>query len=556
MKSKWLSGYILILAAVVLSACSDDSNVEVEESEEASSGSNDLVIATASDIVTLDPHGSNDLVSAQVRENIYEKLVAQDIDGELEPALATEWEQTDDTTWNFKLREGTTFHNGSEFTGEDVKATLERVTDTAVASQSAFLFEMIEDIEVVDGSEVNITTEYPFAPLANHLSHNTGAIISKEIIDEDYQYALDEAGIDLTVDEYYELRESGGEEYEDTAEQIAEYTGTVLGDNTDGTNHLVLESRTSGEEVVTSKFEDFTGGDRDFDTVTFKVIPESGSRIAELQAGGTQVIKDVDSSTASTIEGTDGVDLLETEATRIEYLGFNVEQAPFDDVNVRQAIAHAIDKDEIVSGVYDDMGLAVSNPVPEAIWGYDENTEGIEYDIERAEELLSETDVADGFETTLWVNEDQARIDTAVYIQESLSDIGIDVSIEQFEYGAFLETLANGSHNMFLLGWTTVTGDADNALYALFHSDYQGAGGNRSFYSNDEVDSLLDTGREATDENERLEAYSEVEQLLIDDAPTVPIINTNFAAGIDNSQIEGIELDAIGSIRFDNVTFK
>lgn len=556
MKSKWLSGYILILAAVVLSACSDDSNVEVEESDEASSGSNDLVIATASDIVTLDPHGSNDSVSAQVRENIYEKLVAQDIDGELEPALATEWEQIDDTTWNFKLREDTTFHNGSEFTGEDVKATLERVNDTAVASQSAFLFEMIEDIEVVDGSEVNITTEYPFAPLANHLSHNTGAIISKEIIDEDYQYALDEAGVDLTVDEYYELRESGGEEYEDTAEQIAEYTGTVLGDNTDGTNHLVLESRTSGEEVVTSKFEDFTGGDRDFDTVTFKVIPESGSRIAELQAGGAQVIKDVDSSTASTIEGTDGVDLLETEATRIEYLGFNVEQAPFDDVNVRQAIAHAIDKDEIVSGVYDDMGRAVSNPVPEAIWGYDENTEGIEYDIERAEELLSETDVADGFETTLWVNEDQARIDTAVYIQESLSDIGIDVSIEQFEYGAFLETLANGSHNMFLLGWTTVTGDADNALYALFHSDYQGAGGNRSFYSNDEVDSLLDTGRVATDENERLEAYSEVEQLLIDDAPTVPIINTNFAAGIDNSQIEGIELDAIGSIRFDNVTFK
>lgn len=554
MKRKWFVSYIMLLVVFILSACTSDSNVD-EVTEEDGDAGNDLVIAVSSDIVSLDPHGSNDSVSAQVRENIYEKLVAQDIDGELVPGLAEEWTQVEDTVWSFKLREGTTFHNGSEFTGEDVKATLERVTDPAVASQSAFLFEMIEDIEVLD-NEVNITTEYPFAPLPNHLSHNTGAIISKEIIDEDYQYALDEAGVDLTVDEYYELRESGGEEYEEVSEQISEYTGTVLGDNADGTNHLVLESRTSGDEVVGSKFEDFQGGDREFDTVTFRVIPESGSRIAELQAGGAQVVKDVDSSTAVTIEGTEGAELLETESTRIEYLGFNTEKTPFDDVKVRQAVAHAIDKEAIVSGVYDDMGKVAENSVPEVIWGYDESVAGLEYDVDRARELLSETDVADGFSTTLWVNEDQQRIDMAVYIQESLQQIGINVSIEQFEYGAFLETLGNGNHDMFLLGWTTVTGDADNSLYALFHTDYMGAGGNRSFYSNPEVDALLDAGRESTDDNERLDAYSEVEQLLIDEAPTVPVINTNFAAGVDTTQVEGIELDAIGSIRFDNVVFK
>lgn len=555
MKRKQFTAYIVLFTALVLSACADDSNVE-EATDGASEGGNDLVIATSSDVVSLDPHGSNDSVSAQVRENIYEKLVAQDVEGDLEPALATEWEQVDDTTWNFKLREDTTFHNGSTFTGEDVKATLDRVKDEAVASQSAFLFEMIEDIEVVDDNEVNITTEYPFAPLANHLSHNTGAIISKEIIDEDYQNALDEAGVDLTVDEYYELREESSEDYEEIVEQISEYTGAILGDNTDGTNHLELDSRSSGEEIVTSKFEEFQGGNREFDMVTFKVVPESSSRVAELQAGDTQIIKDVDSGAAATIEEDEDAELFETESTRIDYLGFNTEQEPFDDVRVREAIAHAVDKEAIVSGVYDGMGEVTSTSIPETIWGFDETIAGIDYDIEQAEELLEETDVADGFSTTLWVSEEQTSIDTAVYIQESLQEIGVDVSIEQYEYGAFLETLANGDHDMFLMGWTTVTGDADNSLYSLFHTDYQGDDGNRSFYSNNEVDELLDVGRESTNDEDRLAAYSEVEELLATEVPTVPIINTDFAAGVDTTQVEGIELDAIGSIRFENVEFK
>lgn len=464
--------------------------------------------------------------------------------------------QVSDNEWNFKLREDTTFHNGSEFTGEDVKATLERVNDQAVASQSAFLFEMIEDIELIDDHEINITTEYPFAPLANHLSHNTGAIISKEMIDEDYQHALDEAGVDLTAEEYYSLREEGGAEYEETAEKIAGYTGEILGDQADGTNHLVLDSRNSGEQTVLTKFEDFQGGDRAFDTVTFKVVPEASSRVAELQTGEAQIIKDIDASTAETISSNESTDLLETESSRIEYLGFNADQAPFDDVKVRQAIAHAINKDDIVSGVYNDMGKSTGNSVPEAIWGYDDSVEGLEYDPEEAEKLLSDTDVADGFSTTIWVDEEQSRIDTAVYIQESLQKIGIEVSIEQYEYGALLETLANGDHDMFLLGWTTVTGDADNALYALFHTDYQGAGGNRSFYSNEEVDELLDVGRESTDENDRLRTYSDVENLLAEEVPTVPIINTDFAAGVDSTQVSGVELDAIGSIRLEDIEFE
>ena len=224
MNKRYFMLLMVFVLTLALTACTDDSNVEegadgsedgenTSEDSEASggSGSGDLTIAMMDDAVTLDPHGSNDSASAQVRRNIYETLVFQETDMELVPGLAEEWEATEDDVWTFTLREGTTFHEGSEFTAEDVKATMDRVRDTAVASQVAFLFEMISEVEVVGDYEVNMHTEYPFAPLPSHLAHNTAGIMSKDIIDRDYQAALDEAGVDMTADEYYELRAEGGD---------------------------------------------------------------------------------------------------------------------------------------------------------------------------------------------------------------------------------------------------------------------------------------------------------------------------------------------------------
>src|SRR5690625_1318278 len=142
---------------------------------------------------------------------------------ELEQGLADEWEAVEDDVWNLTLREGTTFHNGSDFTAEDVKATFDRVRDPAVGSAVMFLFEMIEEVEIVGDYEVNLHTEYPFAPLPSHLAHSTAGIISKELIDKDYQAALDEAGVDMTPDEYYELREADNDEYAEVMDQITEH---------------------------------------------------------------------------------------------------------------------------------------------------------------------------------------------------------------------------------------------------------------------------------------------------------------------------------------------
>lgn len=559
---KYIMSLFPVLFILLLAACSDDSNVDEQAaggdndgaSEESNSG--DLVIAMQDDVVSLDPHGSNDTASAQVRMNIYETLVNQSADMELESGLAEEWEAVDEGVWNFKLREDTTFHSGEEFTAEDVKATLERVRDEAVASEAAFLFEMIEKVEIVGDYEVNIHTEYPFAPLPSHLAHNTGGIISKSLIDKDYQSALDEAGLDMTAEEYYELRASEGQEYESVKEDISEHLGSVIGSESDGTNHLVLENRTPGQETVLRKFENFQGGERNFDEVTFRVIPESGARLAELETGGVQVVRDVDSANADRVTDGENTELIEQESLRTDYLGFNVEKEPFDDVKVRQAISMAIDREAILEGVYDGMGQTASHPIAPDVWGYDESLTGQEYNLEKAKELMAESDHPDGFSTELWVRDDQMNVDTALYIQESLAELDIDVEVEQLEWGTFLESTAQGNQEMFLMGWTTVTADADNGLYALYHSDNFGSTGNRSFYANEELDAALVNGRNEADEITRADAYSKAQEIIIEQAPTASIVHSNFSIGVDSSKVEGVEMDPIGIVRLENVSFK
>src|SRR5699024_2520770 len=187
---------LLGVLILILAACTDDSNVEEEASEgeeSAAAEGGTLTLAIPSDAVSMDPHGSNDVPSEQIRDTIYEPLVTQDENFEIVPVLAEEYEQVDDTTWEFKLREGVTFHDGSEFNAEVVKANVERVKDPAKASARSFLLDMVTEVEVVDDYTVRLITEYPFAPLVNNLTHGAGKMISKDLIDADYQNALDEA---------------------------------------------------------------------------------------------------------------------------------------------------------------------------------------------------------------------------------------------------------------------------------------------------------------------------------------------------------------------------
>ena len=546
-----------VMFALVLAACTSDSEVDpaAEEgsAEGTPSGGQDLVISEMSDAVSLDPHGNNDVPSSNVRYNIYDSLTQLNADMEVEPGLATEWEQVDDNTWSFTLRDDVTFHDGTPFNAEAVVANLNRVLDPAMASPRMFLFEMITDVEAVDEHTVEITTEYPFAPLLAHLAHDGGGMISKDVIDADYQQALDAAGEDMTVEEYYELRDNG--EAEEVQDAISSELGKYVTENPVGTGSFKLQSRSPGEDVVLERNDDFYGEAAKLDTVTFKVVPETASRIAEIESGTSHIAGAVESSNVERISNGENTVLDETESMSLSYIGFNTEKEPLNDEKVRQAISYGIDRQSIIDGVYDGVGIPAAGPLAPGVFGYDENVEGISYDPEKAKELLAEAGYEDGLDLTIWTNDSPERVNTAVYLQESLKEIGINLTVEQLEWGAYLEQTAEGNHDMFILGWSTVTGDADYATYPLFHSSMKGDPGNRSFLEDEEIDSLLEAGRQETDEEKRLEIYSELQEKLVDVAPMAYIHHQNYLTGV-NSAVQGFSVDAQGIYQLDDVTIE
>lgn len=536
------------LLAVTLGSVLVANTVDAQEE-----GGGDLIIADMSDLVSLDPHGNNDVPSSNVRANIFDTLTVLDENMEVQPHLAVEWEETEDNTYSFTLRDDVVFHDGSQFNAEVVRANLLRVTDPNLASQRAFLYEMITDVEAVDEFTVEITTEYPFAPLLAHLAHDAGGMLSLEVITEDYNQALE--GTDLDYESYVEMLVNGEEFSEDVVAAIGENVGQYVATNPIGTGPFMLESRSPGDNTVLVRNDDYFDEPALLDSVTFKVVSETSSRIAELEGGYSHVIGAVGPMNRERVANHDETYLDETESMSLSYIGFNTQAEYLDDPLVRQAISYAIDRQTIIEGIYDGVGIPAIGPLAPAVFGYDENVEGITYDIERAKELMAEAGYEDGFSLSLWTNDNPERVDTAVFVQEALQEINIDVSVEQVEWGAYLEQTGQGEHDMFILGWSVVTGDADYGMYPLFHSEQIGEPGNRSFLQDEELDSLLEAGRQAIDPEERLEIYSQAQDLLVDLAPMAYIHHSNYLTGVRN-EVQNFEIDALGIYQLKNVSIE
>ncbi|WP_164214913.1 glutathione ABC transporter substrate-binding protein [Virgibacillus sp. YIM 98842] len=499
---KKIISFMLFIGLVgLLAACASEPDTEADEgaTEEGDSG-NSLIIAVGSDATELDPHMGTDIPSANVYHNkIFETLVIQDENMEFQPGLATEWERVDDLTWEFTLRDDVEFHDGEPFNAEAVKANLERVVDEEFASPRADLFNMIDEIEVVDEYNIKFTTEYPFSPLLANLAHYSGGIISPQAIEAD----------------------RSGE--------------TLLNEKPVGTGPFIFSSWEPGDEIVLERNDDYWNEPANVETVTFKVIPEGQTRISMIETGNAHIAEPINTNDVIQVEESENMYLYRSEGLGVDYIGFNVQKEPFDNKLVRQAISHALDTETIIDHVYNGVGVYAEGPIGPAVIGHDPDLEGLDYDVEKAKELLAEAGYPDGFETTIWTNDDQARMDAAEVAQSQLSEVGIDVSIEVVEWGAYLEGTANGDHDMFILGWSNMTGDGDYNQYFLFHSDSVGTPGNRSFYVNEEVDALIDEARRETDPDKRVELYQEVQEIEVEEAPLAYLRHTEYIAAVHNS---------------------
>lgn len=481
----------------------------------------ELVIEVLSEAVELDPHGSNDIPSSNVQRNIFETLVVRNFEtGEIEPLLAESWEYIDELTLQLKLRQGVKFHDGTDFNAEAVKVNLDRLLDPNIASPRLSNFEPITEIVVMDDYTIQIKTEKPYGPLLFALTHPGGNIMSPAVIEEDYK-----------------RMENGGE---------ARAYGN---ENPIGTGFLKLDKWTPGQEIRLVKNTEYWGEQVTYDSAVFKTVPESATRAADLEAGYAHIIDPVQPTEVPLVEGY--AQVLKQPSVSISYLGFNTEKEPFNNPKVRQAIAKALDREAIIKGVYDGFGVQAFGPLSPMVWGYTEDVTKQDTNIEEAKALLAEAGLADGFKTAIWTNDNPQRQQIAVILQETLKQLKIDATIEVMEWGAYLEKTSKGDHDMFMLGWAPSTGDADGALYPLFHSSDIG-NNNRTRYNNAKLDELLELGRIETDETIRADIYKQAQEMINTEAPAAFIHHQAYLTGYANN-VTGFSVDATGIYQIQNV---
>lgn len=486
-------------------AVPEPGNKDNGEGNTAEGGVKDLVVAWLSDPPSMDPHMSTDQQTSVMTTHIYDTLVKHDKDLVIQPSLAESWNAVDDVTWEFKLRQGIKFSDGSGFNAEVVKANLDRMLDPKVASPRASLVDMVKEVKVVDENTLQIVTAYPYSPLLAHLAHPGVSIISAEAIKQDYEKVT-----------------------------AGDKAGAYLNQNPAGTGVFKLESWNPGQEVKLVRNDDHWGDKAKLDSVTFKVVSEDGTRIAELETGYAHIVEPVSPSSISRVEGLDGAYLNRQASLSLSYIGFNTEKKPFDDVRVRQALSMAINKDEIISGIYEGTGIPATGPLAPDVYGYDASVKPIENNIEKAKELMKEAGLEKGFSTTIWTNDNPERIKMAEYVQSKLKELNVDVKIEVVEWGAYLAQTAEGKHDMFVLGWSTVTADADYGLYQVFHSANVGEPGNRTFTKDAELDKLLSEGRKESDPDKRKALYKQAQEKLVELAPMLYIHHQEYLDGISD----------------------
>lgn len=511
MKNKNKFWLVALAAVLFLVACGSDG------SDGASGDGSTLIVANGADPVTLDIQATNDQATTRVAKQIYDTLIQQTNDLELVPGLATEWEEVEENLYEFKLREDVTFHNGEPFTAEDVEFTLLRAVESPHIGHIVGSIDP-DTIEVVNDYTIRVGTQDTFGPFITHLSHPAMGILSK--------VAVEEAGEDYGV------------------------TVAV------GTGPFEFVEWVTGTHVIAERYDDYWGDAPEIERIEFTTITDPSVRLIELESGTAHIAYDIAPNDMAAIEENDELTLFNTPNLGAEYLGLNVQNdTPLQDVRVRQAIAHAVDVESIVDAVYQGVGDQMAGPINELVFGYNDELEPYAYDLELAEELLADAGYPGGdFTLSLYVGDNsQERIQVSQVIAENLAQIGITVEVSQMEWGAYLDATAMGEGDMHLLGWTTVTTDADYGLYPLFHSNSFGAPGNRSFYANDRVDELLDLGRYSTDQEARAEYYEEAQEIIAEEVPWVFLQTRENVTGISN-QVKGFEHHPTGSYYLKDVS--
>ncbi len=537
---KKLLTLILCLAMVltVFAGCSStpateegaSSSGEAAQGEAADSEYKDtLVFAMNTDVQSMDPQIQNDTTSEQVVKMLYNTLLKFEDDGTVVGDLAESWSVSEDKlTWTFNLKQGVKFHNGKELTSADVKATFDRALNAEAGGlRTTEIIKMFTAVEAPDPYTVTITTDGPYGPMESLMCN-----MSLGIMDADY---IEQYGLDLGT--------------------------SVEGEN--GTGPFKVVSWERDQEIVVERFDDYFGTPAKLKTVVYTVIPEAASRVIALETGEVDVIdKPTDEDLARLEADTENFTVLRKPTISQRLFRFGCNDPIISNTKVRQAIVYAIDRQAIIDALFTGSAYPSTAPLAPVTFGYS-NLGEIEQDLELAKSLLAEAGYPDGFDTKIVTTERyQNGIELAEIISQQLAEIGINAEIEVWEWSA-LSASWNGitadefDQPIFIMGAGPSMRDADGGLRGLYTTSETGLNDrNYGFYSNAEVDALIEQGMQETDQQKRVEIYKEAMEILYREDPVAFWLFDMYGLAITSSKVEGVTLSPISTITFENATVK
>lgn len=448
----------------------------------------------------LDPRFAVDALSSKINKLIYNGLFKLDEKLLVQPDLAESIQTPTPTTWVITIKKNIFFHNGNKLTTKDILYTFASIRDPKTASPHRGVFEQIKNFTALDDYSLKIELLQPFAPLLTGL--NIGIVPA--------------------------------------GSPIEGFTPT-------GTGPYRFKSQTQREEVLLERFDDYFGTKARTKNILFRSIAEDTLRTLEVMKGRLDLVQNaIPYVLLPAVKKAKNIAVTESSGINFTYMGLNLKDPILKNPQVRQALALAINRDEMIQYKLKGLAQQATSLLAPDHWAFTAELKPQVYDPDAAKRLLDEAGYADPpgaaprFKLVYKTSTKRDRVELAFLLADYLKQVGIEVAVKPYEFGTLFQDIRTGNFQIFTLTWVGLT-EPDIYYYVFHSSQLPPAGGNRGFYQNPQVDALVEQGRQTLGTNERKKIYDEVQKIIFAELPYIPLwYEDNWL--VTNKRVQGYTL--------------
>ncbi|MCI5865125.1 MAG: ABC transporter substrate-binding protein [Cloacibacillus porcorum] len=470
----------------------------------------DIIVGVDSDIAGLDPFGQNATMQNICTLLVYDTLLRIDpVSGKIVPGLAESYEIVSPKEYIFTLRKGVKFHDGTPLKASDVKFSIERAAKSAgFAAKVSF----IDKVVPINDNKVKFVLKQPSTTILNALAFCGTSVMSEEF-----------------------LKKNNGKFVNN------------------GTGPFKFIKWNSGDSIIVERNDNYWGPKPKIKTLKFVIMPENTARAIALETGEIDINNSVQGIDVPSIKKNTRLAITESQSAMVDFFTVNTTKKPFDNLKVRKALAYAINKPEMIAVLLEGRGTPRNTILAKTQNYADETLLGYKQDVATAKKLLAEAGYKDGFSAAYTTNS-QRGLTLGQVLQAQLAEIGVKITIERMERGAFNELIKQNGLVMTIDDWAAATSDADNPLRSLLYSKHAGTT-NRMWYQDAKYDAMLDEAVTITDPKKAQAAYSKIQKYIEDNVALVPLFSETQTVAADKN-IGGLVIPKGGEMPYYLVYWK